>query len=234
MIKSQEIIKIYCETPNFYTVGPKTTTSNRVTPIYPDMRRVMSYPKNLRATAKIIARFIKNRKIKYDFIVGGATAGIPLATALGLLLDKPFGYVRKEPKAGGMGLAVEGSYSPGMRAILVDDALAHGVAKRKFIRNIRTAGLKLEWVIVVISRTNRGRSGRETMSWSKKDRVKLQSFCDLYDLIDYSLKHKVITPEAWQLLKWYCDDAEGWNRDPKKWTYFKKYLRLPHPSKSGA
>lgn len=234
MLKSPKIIKIFCETPNFYTVGPKTTSSNRVTPIYPDMRRVFSYPKRLDAIAREIIKFIKTKNIKFDIVLGGVTAGIPLASAIGLIANKRLGYVRKEPKAGGMGLAVEGSFKKSETALLVDDCLGHGAAKPVFVKNIRKAGLKINWVIVPVSRTTTGKSGKECMAWIKPSRVKFQSFGDIFDMNKYSAQHHVLTKEGAQLLDWYAEDAEHWNLDPNKWAFFQKYLKTKHASKSGA
>lgn len=235
MLKSSEIIKIFCETPGFFTIGPKTTTSNRVTPIYPDMRRVFSDPKALRKIARVILKFMHDKKIKCDYIVGGATAGIGLAATMSLLSGIPWGYVRKEPKDGGMGLALEGNFRPGMRAVLVDDALGHGAAKTKFVANIRKAGLKIERVIVPVSRTTTGKSGRECMSWVKPARIKFQSFGDMFDMNAYSVKNNILTKEGAKLLEWYANDAEHWNLDKKKWAFFQNYLaQKKHLSKSGA
>ncbi|MBI4050119.1 MAG: hypothetical protein HY398_01575 [Candidatus Doudnabacteria bacterium] len=233
MLKSQKIIKAFATTPFFFEIGPKVTTSNRICPIYPDMRKTLGDPRRMRMIVSEIVKFIKSKKIKFDVILGGVTAGIPLATALGMALNKPFGYVRKEPKPGGLSLAVEGNYRKGMAALLVDDALGHGVAKKKFIKNIRTAGLKVNWVIVPLSRTNCGRSGRECIKFVKDMKVKFQSFGDIYDINNYALKYKLITPEAANLLKWYAEDAEHWNLDKKKWQHFQKYLRGKHASITG-
>jgi orotate phosphoribosyltransferase len=233
MIKSEKIIEIFGRTPNFFVIGPKITTSDRVAPIYPEVRRIYSSPENLKAICREIEKFLKFKKIKYDFIFGGATAGIQIATALALLVNKPCGYVRTRPKAGGMGLAVEGDWRPGMRVILLDDSMGHGAAKTKFIKNIRQAGLIIDWVIVPVSRTNTGRGGRECMKWIKPAKVNFQSFCDVYDILNYSLKHNIITESAAALLRWYADDAANWHKDKNKWQFFQNYLKQKHASKSG-
>ena len=233
MLKSAEIVKVFCDTPNFFAVGPKTTTSHRVAPIYPDMRRVFSDPKALRKIARIMLKFMRDKKIKCDYIVGGATAGIGLAATIGLESGIPWGYVRKEPKDGGMGLALEGNWQRGMRAVLVDDALGHGAAKTKFVKNIRKAGLKIDWVIVPAARTVTGKSGKACMAWVKPSRVKFQCFSDMFDWEPYCVKNNIVTADGMKLLRWYAEDAEHWNLDKNKWVFFKKYLKSKHDSKSG-
>jgi orotate phosphoribosyltransferase len=233
MNKSLAITKIFCNTPNFFTIGPKTTTSNRVCPIYPDMRRVFSDPKALKKIARVIIQFMRDKNIKCDYVVGGATAGIGLAAAISLESGIPWGYVRKEPKGGGMGLAVEGNYRRGMTAVLVDDALGHGASKPIFVKNIRKAGLKINWVIVPVARTVTGKSGRQCMAWVKRSRVRFQCFSDIFDWAPYCVKNNIVTPEGMQLLLWYAEDAEHWHTDKKKWAFFQHYLKSQHESASG-
>jgi orotate phosphoribosyltransferase len=220
--KSKKIIKTILSTPNFCTIGPFTVTSGQVIPIYPDFRTIFSDPKRLKLIAREVIKFIQKRKIKFDIFLGCATAGVPLAVALGLLMKKPVGYVRKKPKEGGMRRAVEGGFKKGMRAILIDDALAQGKHKQIFLDNIRKEGLKASWVIVVASR---GHRTKYYLDWIKKAKVRFQSFCDLFDLADYAEKHKIWSKEACQLFRWYSLDAEGWHKDPKKWEFFKNYLK---------
>ncbi|MFZ2189617.1 MAG: phosphoribosyltransferase family protein [Candidatus Magasanikiibacteriota bacterium] len=232
--KSQKIIKAFTNTDGLYTIGPKMTTNGRLAPIYTDIRKFFSFPKNLKLLAREIINFTKEKNIDYDIVLGGATAGIPIATAVSLLSGKQFGYVRKAPKDGGNGLAVEGNYKKGMKCILIDDAMGHGDAKIAFIKNIREAGLKVEWVIVAAARVLKGEIGKKSTSWIKPNKVKFQAFCEIYDLIKDAYENKIITKEAFDLLSWYADDAMNWPKDPKKWEYFQNYLKKPvHHSKSG-
>lgn len=229
--KSEKVIQAILSTPNLCTIGPFTVTSGQVIPIYPDFRTIFSDPKRLKIIAQEVAKFIKKKKIKFDIFLGCATAGVPLAVACGLLMQKPVGYVRAKPKEGGMGRAVEGGFRPGLRAILIDDALAQGIHKQIFIDNIRKAKLIVDWVIVVASRGHRVPSYLE---WIKKAKVNFQSFGDIFDMADYAEKHKILSKEACQLFRWFSQDAENWYKDPKKWQYFQNYLKKKkHKSKTG-
>ncbi len=234
MVKSANIIKIFAGTPGFYVIGPKVTTSGNYVPIYPDLRKTFSDPRRLKIICQEILKFIRDKKIKFDCIIGGVTAGIPIATALSLMSGKLHGYVRKEPKKGGTAQALEGNFKKGMTAILVDDATGHGASKVKFIKNIRQAGLKINWVIVPVSRSNRRQDAKKYRRWIKPSKVRLQSFCDLYDIINYSYRHKIISKDARTLLHWYVDDAFGWQKDKTKLAFFRNYLKTKtHKSKSG-
>lgn len=222
LLQNQKIIKAFATIKDLYLMGPFTTTNQRITPLYPDLRAVFSRPKNLKIIAQEIIKFIKKNKIKFDFIVGGATAGIPIATAVGLLANKPGGYVRKEPKGGGTNKTVEGSFKKGSTAILIDDALGHGAGKIDFLKNIRNSGFKVEWLIVVASR---GYKNPEYFKWFKKAKVNFVSLCDIKGIVNYAAERGLISEPARQLLAWYSEDALCWNRDPKKWQYFLNYKK---------
>lgn len=219
---SKKIIDLVSKTPNFYHMGPYTTTNGCVTAIYPDMRSVFSDPKRLKAIAQEMWKFIQKKKIPVDFFIGGATAGIQLSTALSMVSGIPNGYVRKEPKGGGLCRAVEGNWKPGMRCILIEDAHGHGAAKTIFTKNIRAAGMKIDWVMVMLSRSNRH---AHYFKWFPKAKVKFQSFGDIEDFLKYSKKHQLISPDAEKLMGWFHENAQSWNKDPKKWKFFLEYKK---------
>lgn len=220
--KNQKIIDLVSRTKGLYHIGPYTTTNGCTMGVYSDMRSVFSDPKRLRSIALEIWKFMKRKKIKADFIVGGATAGIQLSTALSMVSGVPNGYVRKEPKAGGLCRAVEGEWKKGMRCVLIEDAHGHGAAKTVFIKNIRQAGMKIEWVIVMLSRSNKH---AHYFKWFPKAGVKFQSFGDIEDFIIHSKRKKLISSEAAQLMMYFHENAYSWNKDPKKWKFFLDYKK---------
>lgn len=219
---NKTIVEIAAKTPGFYVIGPFMTTSGCLAPIYIDIRKVFTNPQSLQKIAEEIVKFIKKKKIKFDIIIGGATAGIPIATAVALQINKPLGYVRKQAKPGGLGRAVEGNWQPNMKAILIDDAAAHGASKTQFIKNIRKTGMMIDTVIVVYARN---RSSKSDRAWIKKSKVKLYDFGDIANILDSSYKTGCITKEAHQLLTWYSADPHKWNQNKDKWKYFQSYKR---------
>jgi len=231
LLQNQKIINLFNSVENYYLPGPYTTTNNCVTPLYVDGRAVFSHPQNLKGVAREMIKFINQEKIKFDFILGGATAGIPIAVAVGLLMNKPVGYVRKQPKGGGTNRVVEGDFKPGSTALLIDDALGHGAGKTIFINHIRNSGFKVNWLLVAGSR---GYDNPNYFKWFKAAKVNFASLSDLSGVIKDARQKKLISPEAAQLLEWYFADASGWNKDKAKWQYFLAYKKIKkHHSKYG-
>jgi len=209
--------------PGFYNNnGPYMTTSNCLMPIYPDMRTCFTDPKRLKKISSEMAKLINSKHLKCNLIIGGATAGIPLGLKVAEILNKPFCYVRKDKKPGGMSKAVEGYFKKGQTAILIDDAAAHGASKSKFVKNIREAGLVIKDVVVMLTRNY---NNKDDQAWIKKSKVKLHDFGDLNELQTYAYKHGIISKEAKQLLYWYFENPHNWQKDKTKWLYFLNYLK---------
>ena len=87
---------------------PFTWASGWKSPIYCDNRLILSFPKVRKFISNEIAKFIKT-KIQKDFYVAGvATGSIAIGILIAEILNKPFIYVRPEPKAHGAGKQIEG------------------------------------------------------------------------------------------------------------------------------
>lgn len=104
--------------------------------------------------------------LEYDMLFGPAYKGIPLATALALILarrgrDVPVAFNRKEAKAHGEGGTLIGAPLAG-RVLIVDDVITAGTAIREAIDIIRDAGATPGGVVIALDRQERGQSGERS------------------------------------------------------------------------
>ena len=98
--------------------------------------------------------------IAFDVIFGPAYKGITLAAATAIALAQdghnvPFCFNRKEAKDHGEGGSVVGAPLKG-RALIVDDVITDGGAKREAIEFIRNAGATPSGVLIALDRQERG------------------------------------------------------------------------------
>jgi orotate phosphoribosyltransferase len=103
--------------------------------------------------------------IAFDVVFGPAYKGITLAAATAIALaglghNVPFCYNRKEAKDHGEGGNLVGAPLAG-RALIVDDVITDGGAKREAIEIIRAAGATPAGVLIALDRQERGQ-GRES------------------------------------------------------------------------
>jgi len=130
---------------------PFTFTSGRLSPVYIDCRRLISFPRARRRLMDLGADLIE-RKVGFealDAIAGGETAGIPFAAWIADRLSLPMQYVRKKPKGFGRGAQIEGAMQPGWRCLLVEDLATDGGSKVNFVNAIREADGKVSDALVV-------------------------------------------------------------------------------------
>ncbi len=223
MLKNKKIIRLFGQTTNFYTVGPFQTSGGWWTPIYPDIRKVFTKPGNLETIADEMIKIIRKEKIKCDLICGCATAGMPIATMVAHKLKKPFIYVRKKLKKGGLGVAVEGNwqaYKKGARVLLIDDATANGTSKKFFVKNLRDVGLTVSHLLVMGKRNSPG-SDR----WSKKFKITIYAMCTIDDFAHASHKAGKLSEAGLRLLIWYENFPNKWHLDKGKMKFARQYYK---------
>jgi orotate phosphoribosyltransferase len=134
----------------FNAEKPFIFTSGWASPVYTDMRKLISYPR-LRTRLIDFAATTIEREIGYerlDVIAGGETAGIPYAAWLADRLMLPMQYIRKKPKGFGRNARIEGVIREGGRALLVEDLATDGRSKASFCEALRESGQICEHAFV--------------------------------------------------------------------------------------
>jgi len=134
--------------------GSFTLASGIQSPIYVDLRLLVSRPSLLAEAARAYAALLPG--IACDRLCGVPYAALPIATAVALEADLPLIYPRKEAKQHGLGKELEGLWQPGERVVIIEDLITSGGSTIKTAERLRAAGLIVEDVVVLIDREQGG------------------------------------------------------------------------------
>jgi uridine monophosphate synthetase len=130
--------------------GTFTLKSGLESPFYLDLRRLVANPKALQVVAYNLAQI--TARLSYDQIAAIPYAALPIGTALALQTNKPLLYPRREVKEYGTKAAVEGVFSAGQTALLLDDLATTGQSKFEAIDKLTSVGLRVRDIVVVVDR----------------------------------------------------------------------------------
>jgi len=159
--------------------------SGITSPIYLDLRRLVTHPQILRRVAQAYAELLKT--LEFDRLAGIPYAALPIATAIALEIDRPLIYPRREAKDYGTQATIEGDYQAGETIVVIDDLATTGGSKIEAIQKLEEAGLEVRDIVVLIDR------GQGAGPLLAEAGYQLHSIVNLHDLLPEWLRAGAIS-----------------------------------------
>ena len=185
---------------------PFKLTSGRLSPVYIDCRKIISFVAERREIITMIVRMLDG--VKLDVVAGGETAGIPYGAWVAEALNLPMVYVRKKPKAMGRREQIEGELKSGQRCVLVEDLATDGGSKINFLEALRRSGASVEHSTVVFY-YGIFPGAEETF---REAGITLHALTNWKMTIDVAGETGYFDAGQVKGIREFLDDPEGWSR----------------------
>lgn len=175
-------------------------------PVYCDNRLTLEHPLIRRYIRDQFTQLLEDYHISCDVIAGTSTAGVPHATLLADLLNKPLAYVRGKAKDHGKGKQVEGAGVNGKRVVLIEDLVNTGGSSVEAVQALRAEGGIVDYCLAIM--TYNREDARQAFEHAQCNIVTLT---DIETILDIALNHKasITTLDRDEVLAWR-DNPEAW------------------------
>lgn len=166
-------------------MGRFTLHSGKISPIYLDLRLLVSYPQALHQVAE--AYMLPLEGLSFDILAAYPYAALPIGTAIALHSGWPLIYPRKTAKRYGTGKQVEGTWQVGQTAVVIEDLITSGDSILQAIASLKAVGLQVRDAVVLIDRQQGGRRSLKAQGYD------VHAVLTITHLLNTLEQHKRIT-----------------------------------------
>lgn len=140
---------------NALKFGTFTLKSGIESPVYFDLRVIVSFPKIMMQVADEMWKATQG--LKFTQLCGVPYTALPIATCMSTRYDVPMMIRRKETKSYGTKKLIEGKFDKGTVCLVIEDVVTTGSSVMETVRDLAVAEVIVHDAIVLLDRCQGGR-----------------------------------------------------------------------------
>ena len=191
-------------------IGKFNLKNGTVSPIYIDLKNIISYPSLLNTISDLI--WDKMKSLDYHCISGIPYGAIPIASILSANKNIPMILVRKEKKAYGTSKQIEGLVIKNNICVLVEDVITTGSSIQKVVELLTKKEIIVNDVFVICDRRNYNNQHNSD--------YRIHSLFNIYDIVECLITNNLIDYNSYITIKNFI------SKNDKKYLTFRKRAEL--------
>tara|TARA_Y100001001_G_scaffold136927_1_gene138507 strand:- start:63 stop:524 length:462 start_codon:yes stop_codon:yes gene_type:complete len=138
-------------------------------------------------------------------LAGVATGAIAIGALIAERLEKPYIYVRPNPKGHGLKNQIEGSLPSGSDVVVIEDLISTGMSSLNAVNAIKNADSNVRGILSIFSY-----SFDFAINRFESEKIDLISLADYNILIEIVKEEKIISDDEIKKLERWREDPENW------------------------